>query len=127
MDLSTAAYRYNQNMMEYYTCKLNSHACRSLYFVHWCAHHLRKSPRKRYWTIRYTCGNERADKGFSLARRHTWVLVWNKNVATHSLIGNRSRELIRRLRLTCEPAISVCERLDSVIARIGFRKFDRPG
>ena len=28
MDLTQAAYRYNQNMMEYYTCKTNKSQCR---------------------------------------------------------------------------------------------------
>ena len=31
MDITHAAYRYNQNMMEYYTCKSKSHSSQKLF------------------------------------------------------------------------------------------------
>ena len=33
MDLTQAAYRYNQNMMEYYTCKTNKSQCRDNFLM----------------------------------------------------------------------------------------------
>ena len=34
MDLTQAAYRYNQNMMEYYTCKTSKSAIHDVYRVY---------------------------------------------------------------------------------------------
>ena len=34
MDLTQAAYRYNQNMMEYYTCKTRKSQCRDDFLIY---------------------------------------------------------------------------------------------